>query len=135
MLRPEVGMSSIRWLDVSWSNLSNRSLEALADAGARLPELETLNICSTRITDAGLKALGRSSAGLGSLRTLYLHYNHSLSDVGIAAIASADTSLKGLREVSIDGTKVTDAGVDMLRRRFPGIKVTPQDDQVDRKWR
>src|SRR5207245_2591285 len=75
----------------------------VTDAGlkelAGLKSLQSLDLMFTMVTDAGLKEL----AGLKSLQTLKLN-SRQVTDTGLKELAG----LKNLQALSLGGTKVTD---------------------------
>jgi internalin A len=81
----------------------------VTDAGlkhlAGLKQLQWLNLTNTKVTDVGLKPLAR----LKHLRELDLR-NTKVTDAGLKPLAG----LKHLRELDLRNTKVTDAGLKHL---------------------
>jgi outer membrane lipoprotein-sorting protein len=75
----------------------------------------TLNLRGTRVTDAGLKEL----AGLKTLKKLDLPTQ--VTDAGLKELAG----LKSLQLLNLEGTDVTDAGVERLQKALPGCKILP----------
>lgn len=128
------------------SSLRSLSLRgtAVGDEGAMhlrsIPQLESIDLAATRITDETLELLGKSRTlrslifdanpwprltcrGLEALRTtsirsLSLAWT-DLPDNHLASLAS----LKGLRELDLSGTRVTDLGIRMLEH-LPLRKLT-----------
>jgi Leucine-rich repeat (LRR) protein len=72
------GVHALTTLDLRDSELDDVSLFALQESLEGLPNLQTLNLSGTKITDVGLTALKH----LRSLRDLGLHRTH-VSDEGV----------------------------------------------------
>ena len=66
---------------------------------ARLPQLESINLAYTKITDQGLEHL----APLENVKVLDLYYAESVTDLGIAHLKH----WKNLEHLNVRGTKVT----------------------------
>ena len=66
---------------------------------ARLPQLESINLAYTKITDQGLEQL----APLKNVKVLDLYYAESVTDLGIAHLKH----WKNLEHLNVRGTKVT----------------------------
>jgi hypothetical protein len=103
-LRPlaELAPDALQVLDLGWTRTRDDDLVHLAG----LTELRELDLGMTRITDAGARHL----SGLRGLRVLKLAHTR-LGDAGLAAIAVVE-----LAELSLRGTRVTEASVPILRR-------------------
>jgi serine/threonine protein kinase/Leucine-rich repeat (LRR) protein len=71
-----------------------------------LPELQTLDLASTRVSDAGLARL----QGLKQLRKLVLRQT-AIGDAGLAHLSG----LSNLRELDLNGARVSDAGLAHLQ--------------------
>jgi hypothetical protein len=71
------------------------------------PELETLNLDTERLTDAGLSAL----KDLPQLRNLTIK-NAKITDTGLAQLAT----LTHLENLNLKGTDITDAGIQTFHR-------------------
>lgn len=124
-LRQLAGLTTLRLLDLSASEITDAGLEYLMDMSA----LEQLNLQKTKITDAGLghlkiltnlKALivgwtGITDAGLihlkgmTGLQTLMLQAN-PITDLGIEHIKG----IGGLQSLTLGGTKITDAALEHI---------------------
>ena len=77
----------------------------IADLAA-MPEVKTLDLSLTRITDHGLRLL-RPAA---SITDLNLYYAEQITDEGLSAIKG----WKHLRRLNLRGTKITDKTLEML---------------------
>jgi internalin A len=88
----------------------------ITDAGMRavgtMAELKHLDICSGGVTDVGLQAI----AGLTSLEVLWLSQSR-ITDASIDILCR----FTKLRELSVDKTGVTQAGKQKLRELLPGV--------------
>ena len=100
---------------------------ALDDAGCRLlpevfPQLMSLDLSQTKITDSALKSLGR----LANLSQLTLD-GTKITDAGLVDLKP----LVKLRMLQIHDTAVTEQGAELLRAAIPGLSVlgvsSPQD--------
>jgi len=101
-------VSKLKALDLSESNLTDRSAVAIANSD-KLNGLRALNLSGNRITDLGASALADSQI-LARLKKLNLNFN-SIGDAGARAIAESSNlanleSLKlGQNRVGLDGAK------------------------------
>jgi WD40 repeat protein/serine/threonine protein kinase len=107
-LKPIEGATSLRWLEVVNTKVTEAGLEHLKD----LTELETLFFSNirepgTKLTGAGLVHLKKMT----KLRGLHLE-NTGLPDEGLVHIEG----LGGLVELFLDNAKVTDAGLEHLAK-------------------
>jgi hypothetical protein len=94
--------------------VDDEELSNLASLLTAFPQLETLQLKSARLTDAGpphLKALSQ-------LRNLTLE-NAPITDAGLAELKA----LTYLEVLNLKGTKVTDAGVQDFQKALPNTKV------------
>jgi len=82
-------------VDLSNAWLSDADLELLA----KLPQLESINLAYTKITDEGLERL----EPLANVKVLDLYYAESVTDLGIAHLKH----WKNLEYLNVRGTKVT----------------------------
>jgi hypothetical protein len=101
-------------VDLRFYEVSDQELSDFADVLQAFPRLESLQLKSTKITDAGLAHL----KALPRLRSLALE-NAAISDAGLEHVAA----LTCLEELDLQGTRVTDAGVEGILRALPNLKV------------
>lgn len=105
------GKHNIRCLALTQTGFTDGGIKYL-----RGMDLQSLDLSSTKITDAGLAELGEFNfprlKELGLERTL-------VTDAGLMHLAS----FKGLEWVSISGTKVTKDGIRHLKAKLPGATV------------
>jgi Leucine-rich repeat (LRR) protein len=112
------GMRSLQSLSLIDFRSGAKSVDSSLLNITALPRLESLEISSLRVTDAGLVHLGAAA----HLKRLKLH--HSLApmpvdDQGIQHLVH----LKQLEYLDVRGTRVTSDGVQRLRRMLPNAKV------------
>jgi len=100
------GLPNLQSLHLGGTRVSDVGLAYLSG----LTRLFFLNLHSTDITDAGLAHL----SGLVNLQTLWL-YNTAVSDAGLVHLET----LTNLRELSLEDTDVTNGGVRALRKKLP----------------
>jgi len=94
----------------------------LADVSKEQPELNLARKRSHRrtgVTDAGLQRLG----GLGSVQRVWLDAC-DVSDDGISSLGTSEN----LRFLSLVDTRITEACLDTIARRFPNLQVLLLDD-------
>jgi hypothetical protein len=103
------GLSSLKSLQLLGVRLSDEGLAAIADL-----DLEELFVESDRITSNGLEHVAR----FRNLRALGV-YETAIDDRGIALLAK----MKGLKTLRLSGTKVSDEGMERLRRSLPGTEI------------
>ncbi|MDX1924873.1 MAG: hypothetical protein SFV81_00065 [Pirellulaceae bacterium] len=128
------GLTQLQYLSLEGSKISGDGLAVLRS----LPQLKSLSLNGTRITDESLKHL----LGVKNLTILLLN-DTSVSDNGTATLALftqlewlylnrtkvTDASmrkfgdLRELRFLSLLGTSVTDSGVADLHARIPSVRV------------
>jgi Leucine-rich repeat (LRR) protein len=77
----------------------------------------SINISSTRVTDAGMEHL----KGLSSLKELDLSHT-GVSQAGVAVLKA----LTGLQSLELDDTRITDAEVEELRKAMPNATIYRQ---------
>jgi len=82
----------------------------------RLPDLRSLDLSDSRVTDAGLAGL----AALTGLEELVLIGDIGVTDAGLAHLSG----LTRLRKLDLHGTRVTPAGVARLRRALPHAEIS-----------
>jgi hypothetical protein len=106
--RPVIAVD-LRYYDVSDKEVGDftRWLQAY-------PRLATLQLKSTKITDAGLAHL----KDLPRLRRLWVE-SAAITDSGLEHLKA----LTQLQEVHLKGTKVTDAGVEAFQKAQPKVKI------------
>jgi beta-lactamase regulating signal transducer with metallopeptidase domain/Leucine-rich repeat (LRR) protein len=124
---PPRPLAKLEELDVAGSQFDDDGCQVLARA---LPELSTLTLSGTPVTDAGLKSLAK----LAKLRELNLD-DTAISDAGLALVKD-NPRLQMLR---IMHTQVTVAGVAALQKARPNLSViddrSPQDAFFPRAFR
>lgn len=109
-------LGRLTWLGLDGTRITDQGIAALQELGS----LEALSLGSTRVTDAGLAQLEK----LPSLRGLGLS-DLNITDAGLKHLAS----IEKLKQVQIWGmkkTKVTQAGLDELKRALPGVQLDIQ---------
>jgi len=82
----------------------------------RLPDLRSLDLSDSRVTDTGLAGL----AALTGLEELVLIGDIGVTDAGLAHLRG----LTRLRKLDLRSTRVTPAGVARLRRALPHVEIT-----------
>jgi hypothetical protein len=80
----------------------------------RFPELTTVRLAETALTDSGLNQLKQ----LPKLTELILN-DTAVTDVGLIKLADCKT----LRTLAVSGTRVTEAGTTVLRKALPQLKI------------
>jgi hypothetical protein len=112
-------LSQVRSLDLCGSRITDAGLRHLAG----MTKLRELDLGSTEITDAGLAHLARMT----ELKDLDLR-DTKITDAGLERLAG----MTQLRALTLDGTKITDAGLRCLGRlaqlRRLGLTGTPITD-------
>lgn len=101
-------------VDLRYYEIEDAQLARFADVLQAFPRLTTLQLKSTKITDAGLEHLKR----LNQLRSLTVE-DSAITDNGLAALKD----LTRLEELTLKGGQVTDAGVAALQQALPALKV------------
>ena len=127
-IRPPIDDNAIMRLVSTWPNLESISLESsrITDVGlshiGSLRHLRYLNVSRTKITDKGLKSL----VGLPHLTTLHAGHNN-ITDRGMMYLGK----LTSLEKLAINRTDITDRGLrevqglaNLKRIYFVGTKVT-----------
>jgi serine/threonine protein kinase len=129
------GMQGLRILRVGETQISDAGLVHLTT----LPDLDTLEVNGCKLTDAGMEALnqmprltwldvsrtGISDKGLlawkksANLRLLRASHNPKITDAGLVGLSD----LSDPQVLEFAGTKVTPAGAEALRQRFPRCSV------------
>jgi hypothetical protein len=97
-----------------YDELDDGAVARLVEALQAFPQLTTLQLKSTRITDAGLAHL----KNLPHLRSLTVE-NAPITDAGLAHLKA----LTRLEALTLAGTKVTDAGLQSFQLAAPRVKV------------
>lgn len=98
----------------SLSLLGTSTSDALAPHLARLEQLEFLQMIDTKISSAGILQLSQ----LKNLQQLLL-VGEEVDDAAIPAIVQ----LKSLRYLSVHNTRISDDGIEELRRALPNCKL------------
>ena len=129
------GMQALRILRVGTSQITDAGLLHLTT----LPDLDTLEINGCKLTDAGMEAMnqmprltwldvsrtGISDKGLlawkkpANLRLLRASFNPKITDAALGGLVD----LSDPQVLEFAGTKVTPAGAETLRQRFPRCSV------------
>ena len=81
----------------------------------KLSSLETLYLDETRISDEGMSNL----KGLVQLEVLHLRSRLPVSDTSIPVIIRFEK----LRELKVEGTKITPEGLERLKRKLPDCRI------------
>jgi hypothetical protein len=127
------GLTALQRLDLAYTRVADAGLEHLKG----LTALQHLGLSHTQVTDAGLEHLKGLTQlqylalpskvtdaglvhlkGLTALQGLYL-WDTAVTDTGLEHLKG----LTALRELDLKGTKVTEAGVDQLKKSLPNAKV------------
>jgi hypothetical protein len=137
-LEPIRAMTQLKYLDVGGSPIDDAGLKPVAG----FTELQLLWLGSTRVTDAGLMNLDRlpnlrildlegtriSDTGLGLLCNLPLLNRLNLYDTRVTGAGLADKlGNTTCRELVVSGPEVTSAQLDLLRMKFPGMRIRGAD--------
>jgi hypothetical protein len=93
------GLTNLRWLDADCEGITDRGLERIAE---QFPNLQALDVSDTRVTDAGVNALGE----LRNLEQLHL-FRVAVTDQCLKTVGR----LTNLRYLSLDGGEVSDEGL------------------------
>jgi hypothetical protein len=101
-------------IDLSGSGITDSDISRLKLEW--LPDVRTLDLRGTKVTDAGLASLRK----LPKLRTLDLE-GLSVTDAGLASLGQLDDLLS----LNVARTAVTEEGLLMLLRVRPALKMTP----------
>jgi len=110
-------------LSLRGSSVTDRELQQCVN---QLPGLERLELCQTRITDAGLKNL-KVLAGLVQLVIV----EPQITDAGLEPLKG----LTRLRELHVLDTQATDDGVWKLRRALPRCHIITDVDEDPETYR
>jgi internalin A len=138
-LEPIRALTQLWQLDLVGSAIDDAGLGPLREC----PKLELLWLGQTRVTDAGmaqlsaipnLRILDLSRTGVGDTgfesicdlpRISYLNmYDTKVSDPGLAGVADK-LSRTALRNLVVSGPRVTEAGIESLRKKAPGVNIPP----------
>ncbi|MGC8638431.1 MAG: hypothetical protein ACP5XB_00970 [Isosphaeraceae bacterium] len=109
------GFRQVAFVLLAGTRITDRSLKLLE--GNRT--VSTLDISRTKITDDAL----RSITTMPGLQVLNLS-GTGVSDAGLQALIDHAATLRP-RTVNLGDTKVTDKGVERLRKAFPGTQIDP----------
>lgn len=101
-------------VDLRYYEVSDKELATFTELLQAFPRLTTLQLKSSKITDAGLAHL----KNLSHLRVVALE-NAAVTDAGLMHLQT----LTELQELSLKGTKVTEAGLRDFRKALPKVKV------------
>jgi hypothetical protein len=93
-------------VDLCGDASTDARLERLLECLNHLPQLHTLSLWNSRVTDAGLERL----EGLRQLRNLHLG-DTEITDAGLVHLKG----MTQLRTLDLSGTQVTDAGLQRLK--------------------
>jgi hypothetical protein len=116
------GPPALRVLDVAENWIRDAGVAQLCDA-PWAGSLAYLDLSQNYLTDEALRAIARSGR-FKNLRTLHLNFNsvyhqdgaepdESVTDAGLRALADC-RDLANLRILSVSGTRITSAGVDVV---------------------
>jgi hypothetical protein len=106
------GLAKLYQLDLYEELASN---EGLAHAGT-LKQLKILNLYSGPVDDAGLASL----RSLTNLEELTLGGLSSITDASVDSV----TGLKNLKQLKVNGTKISEAGMQRLRTALPATQIS-----------
>jgi hypothetical protein len=106
------GKHNLRWLELRMTKITDEGIKHL-----RGMDLESLDLSTTNIDDAGLANLGEIS--FPNLRTLALEHLRNVSDDGISHLSN----FKALEFLLVTGTKVTPTGIRHLKGKLPQLSV------------
>jgi len=106
------GKKNVRWLELRKTKITDEGLKHL-----RGTDLESLDISTTRIDDAGLANL--AELNFPNLKTVALEGLKNVTDDGIAHLER----FKQLEFLSVAGTKVTPKGIKHLRSKLPNLTI------------
>ena len=107
--------SVLRKLDISYNNIGDTGITALAHCLEHRFNLNTLNLRCTKIGDEGAISLAElfrhltASTSITGLQKLDMSYNH-IGDIGAIALAESIRYLIRLTELNVTGNKIGDAG-------------------------
>ena len=135
------GLTQLHYLDFGHCRDLHQGLEFLAD----LPRLTVLDLTGTGLSNGELEHV----TSIPKLRVLSLAECQEIDDVGIAHLAGASgldglwlsgcgrvtdgsiehlSRLTSLKELKLDRTRVTPAGIAELRKRLPGCEIKSESD-------
>ena len=100
--------------DIGWGAYDDNDLAQMVARLTAFPQLTTLKIRYSKLTDAGVVHLKK----LPALRNLSLETS-AITDAGLAQL----TELTNLETLNLKGTQVTDAGVQAFQKAMPKTKV------------
>ncbi|MBC7820715.1 MAG: hypothetical protein IAG10_27840 [Planctomycetaceae bacterium] len=100
--------------DIGWGAYDDDDLAQMVARLMAFPQLTTLKIRYSKLTDAGVVHLKK----LPALRNLSLETS-AITDAGLAQL----TDLTQLGTLNLKGTQVTDAGVQAFEKAMPKTKV------------
>ena len=109
---------ALKWLRMSNGRLGTRGCEVLAQPGL-FPSLEHLDVSWNRIGKQGAVLLAKSPL-IHQLTSLDLSHCQ-IGDEGCAALAQAGP--EALRWLSVEHSRVTAEGVDLLRAALPALQL------------
>ena len=104
-------LSSLSRLFLYGTDVTDKGLVHLG----KLSSLETLCLDETRISDEGMSNL----KGLVQLEVLHLRSRLPVSDTSIPVIVRFEK----LRELKVQGTKITPEGLERLKRKLPDCRI------------
>ena len=110
---------TLRYLDLSFNQISDEGATALGRALKGNMTLQQLNLGRNQISDEGANALGRALKGNTTLKELYLHDNQ-ISDEGGMALAHALKANTTLQLLYLGDNQISDEGVTALGSLLEG---------------
>ncbi len=110
-------LSQLRSLQLFNLTMGDEGLLALAEAAARFPRLEMLELTRAGVTGMGVAALARSPL-MAQLRSLWLREN-AIGRDGLRALARAEAPL--LEELWLPGTQLGNVGSILAKARWPAL--------------
>jgi Ran GTPase-activating protein (RanGAP) involved in mRNA processing and transport len=105
-------------LDVSGNKIGDAGAKALATLFSAKNPLKALNIESNNISDAGITDV--CAALKGATVPILRFGDNSISDVGVAAIASLIKANATILELQLGTNSITDSGVEVLSEALKG---------------
>lgn len=110
--------SNIGWLRLTQVGITDRVFDTLR----AMPDLYTIDLDTTPVTDAGLKRL----AGDKSLLQLCLHSDPKITDASIDALAT----LSGLRVLDVGASGITPGGLAKLQKKLPHCRMSERKSRL-----
>ncbi|MCE9618756.1 MAG: hypothetical protein K8R92_02475 [Planctomycetes bacterium] len=122
LAREDSGLESLVSLSLRMTKVTDIGIGGLARPNTGLNSLTSLDLCSSKVTNAGISELARPNTGIKNLTSLDLSMTE-ISDEGIYELAHKSTGLRSLNRLYLSRTKVTKDGIEIVKKRWPGIKI------------